>query len=471
MQDSDRSAAAAAMTPILTELRAMAADCVHRAADPVWTVGFSGGLDSTVLLHGLAQLRADLPFELRAVHVHHGLMVSADAWAEHCATVCQQLEIPLHIDRVKVERAGRGLEAAARRARYAAFRACVGDGVLWLAHHAQDQVETIVQRLARAGGALGLAGIPKQRRLESGAGGNGYVVRPLLDVSRVRLEAYATAFGLNWVEDESNLDTAYERNWIRHTLLPVWRQRHPQIDQSLCRVAQYQRDTQQLLDEVAQADLDNLAVEASSFLFTPLQSMTRERAHNVLRFWLRQRAGYAPGQAALDELFKGVMVAAADAQPRFYWHGFQIKRYQQRLYLVEDPLPVAPAAQSVSLAKLEAAPLAFSFGRICTDHARIAEPVGGFSRTRLAAADHIQIEFRRGGERLKPVGQKTNDLKHWFQRWQVPPWQRGLWPLLKVDGVIAGLPGLCVCAGFEAQCAADELPLVWRWAERKATAD
>lgn len=256
---------------------------------PAWRIAFSGGLDSSVLLHLLADWarHEDLP-PLSAIHVHHGLQPAADAWPEYCAQFCARLDIPLEVVRVQVA-PGASLEQAARRVRYAAFAERLGSGeVLLGAQHRDDQAETLLLRLLRGAGVRGLAAMPASRPL-----GQGSLVRPLIDCSRAELQAYAQSHGLAWVEDPSNADERFSRNFLRRQVMPLLAERWPQMTASLARSASHLSEAQQLLDELAEMDL--LAARGVCALpWLPLPSLdlsavtalSDARQRNLLRHWL-----------------------------------------------------------------------------------------------------------------------------------------------------------------------------------------
>ena len=218
---------------------------------PAWHIAFSGGLDSTVLLHLLADYaRSHSTPPLHAIHIHHGLQPAADAWPAHCKAVCDRLGIELSIVHIQVA-PGASLEQAARDARYAAFRRILGPGeVLFTGQHREDQAETLLFRLLRGAGLRGLAAMPAQRQL-----GQGSLARPLLTCSRQQLHDYAQTHGLIWIEDPSNRDTAFARNFLRNDVFPVLQKRWPQASQNLARCAAHLGEAQGLLDELAEGDL------------------------------------------------------------------------------------------------------------------------------------------------------------------------------------------------------------------------
>ena len=254
-----------------------------------WHVALSGGLDSTVLLHLLAHLRQthSLP-ALSAVHVHHGLQAAADSWPAHCQVLCDSLAVPLQVFQVQV-RPGASLERAAREARYQAFEAVTQAGeVLLTGQHRDDQAETVLFRLLRGAGVSGVAAMPRERAL-----GQGHLCRPLLDVSRAELEVYARAHGLSWVEDPSNTQTDFSRNYLRHEVFPTLTKRWPQAAASLARTAAHCAEAQGLLDELAQQDLAAATPHTEfswlglpSLALAPIAGLSAARQRNALRHWL-----------------------------------------------------------------------------------------------------------------------------------------------------------------------------------------
>ncbi|HWU85601.1 MAG TPA: tRNA lysidine(34) synthetase TilS [Rhodocyclaceae bacterium] len=292
------------------------------AKDARLSVGFSGGLDSTVLLHLAAR---HLGRErLSAIHVHHGLSPQADAWAESCAAVCAELGVPLQVVPVSVPRdSPEGLEAAARRLRYAAFARCAADHVL-LAHHADDQAETLLFNLLRGAGVRGAAGMQTTH-----AGGR--YLRPLLGSPRSELERYARVHGLRWIEDESNSDTAFARNYIRHAVMPVMVRRFPAAGDTLARAAEHFAEAQEMLDEMACHDLGSctdfpVPVEI-------LSGLTSARARNALRYLLALHGLQAPSGRRLQEVLRQFIEAAPDRHPRVELPGYRLFRARGRIEL------------------------------------------------------------------------------------------------------------------------------------------
>jgi len=262
-------------------------------------IAFSGGADSTALLHAAA---ATWPGQVRALHVHHGLQAAADAFARHCRAVCEDLGLPLEQLRVDARhRGGESPEDAARRARYAALAAAarrLGLQHVLLAQHADDQVETLLLALSRGAGLPGLSGMPVRFEREGVA-----FERPLLALPGPALRQWLTGQGLPWMEDPTNTDTRRTRNRIRHLLLPALAEAFPQFRQTFARSARHAAQAQPLLAALAQQDLNVMGGEPS---IGPLRALERDRQANVLRHWLRSLGAMAPSAAQLEELLDQV---------------------------------------------------------------------------------------------------------------------------------------------------------------------
>ncbi len=411
-------------------------------------LGYSGGRDSHVLLHAVWSL--GLP--LRALHVDHGLHPDSRHWAEHCTAVCRELDVPLELHRVAVDVASpRGPEAAAREARYRLFEAALaGGGTLLLAHHRDDQAETVLLRLLRGAGPRGLAAMAALRGL-----GGGWLLRPLLDVPGAALQAHALAHGLAWVDDPGNADPqAAERNLLRHEVLPRLRARRPGLDAALARAASLQRETAELLDAVADQDLG--ALERSGALdLAGLRALPEARRLAAVRRWLQLAGRRPPGRERFRQGIADLLEAAADRRPELIWEDARLCRYRGRLHLLPPRLPDPPAA-----------PLAFDpargvrlpgLGRVW------AEPAGAGLDPALLARGDLSLDFRRGGERCRLPGRGSRDLRRLFQELDLPPWERDRLPLLRVGGQLAAVGDRLVCEGYGAPAGAGGWRLRWDW--------
>lgn len=415
-------------------------------------VALSGGLDSRVLLHHLAQHRDRLGLPLGAVHVDHGLQSASAEWAARCRTWCENdaIEFVLHTVSARPQ-PGESPEAAAREARYRALRDWLpAQHCLVTAHHQDDQAETLLLQLLRGSGPKGLAAMP-----ESGGFGAGWLCRPLLDIPREHLLAYAREAGLEWIEDPSNTDTGYDRNYLRHDILPRLRDRWPGASRVLSRGARHQADAAALLDDLAVSDLGQLAgQEANALSVTALLGFTPVRRRNLLRYWLHSLGLSLPTEAILEQIDTSVLKAGADAMPVVHWPGAEVRRYRDRLYAMR-PLPAAPGQ-----------PMAWegdsSGSNIPGGQLQVTRARGRGLSARVLDCGRLQIGFRQGGESIEPAGRgHRHSLKHLFQERGIPPWERDRAPLIQCDGKLIAVAGLWIAEGWQA--GPEEIGLVLEW--------
>lgn len=387
-----------------------------------WVIAFSGGLDSTVLLHLCARLPLSAP--LLACHVDHQLQADSARWLAHCAQQCQALGVPFIGEQVCPRDAS---EAAARDARYAVFERLLQPGdCLLLAQHAGDQSETLLLRLLRGAGVPGLAAMPAQRRL-----GRGLLLRPLLDQPRQRLEVWAAQQQLSWIEDPSNQSDHYARNWLRRQILPVLRQRYPGLDQRVSATTGQFREANEILDERAQEDLQALQAPMGGIDLLGLQSLSLARQRNLLRYWVYSRLGLRLSMQALAQC-EALMTARADRNPQLQLGEHWLCRYRGHLYL-RRPAPPPSVPQSC---RVSAGQFALQQGQLSF----------AFAAQGLAPGQLLALDYRQGGERLRPLGRGGSvSLKQLLQEAGVPPWLRDSWPLLLSQGRIQAVPGICLC--------------------------
>jgi tRNA(Ile)-lysidine synthase len=399
---------------------------------PVWHIGFSGGLDSTVLLHLLAELAKgeSLP-AIKAIHVHHGLQPAAESWPGHCQQVCQTLGVALQVIRVQVK-AGASLEQAARDARYGAFTQQLGvDDVLLTGQHRDDQAETLLFRLLRGAGLRGLTGMPVSRAL-----GRGHLVRPLLDVSREELELYAATHGLSWVEDPSNRDSRFARNYLRNEVLPLIKTRWPQADANITRAGSHLFEAQQLLDELALVDLATAKtasplpwIAVPSLALPALATLSPARQRNALRHWL------APLTRLPDSdhwaSWESLRDAGQGGRPVWRLADGELHRAQGRIWWLSDnwSRPVE--------------------GVLSWPDARHAMSLPGNGQLFIdgqAPSGPLEVRYRQGGEVLHIPGRGHRDLKRLLNESEIPLFIRGRLPLLYRNDellAVANLSQLC----------------------------
>lgn len=391
-------------------------------------VGFSGGLDSTVLLHSIANEQA-LVDKLQAVHVHHGLSEHAMVWQEHCQQFCESLGIPLVVRQVQFDRRA-NIEEGARDARYAAFSSLLkDDDCLLLAHHSNDQAETLLLQLLRGAGIDGLASMPAVKKLEKGQ-----LARPFLQHAKQRLAAYAAWHQLTWVDDESNRNNDFSRNYLRNEIMPLLQAKWPAVVGNVVRSASHCQQAKINLEALAAMDCLALSERQNTLDIAPLQMLERTRLVNVLRVWLQDNSVRLPSAAILHQLINEVILANVDAQPRIRWGDTIVRRYQHTLYVLTD----GDVRAHLSCREWSLFPAKLHLG---DDRYLLASPneVG----LRVPGGCRIHVRFRQGGELFYWRGQ-TKQLKKLWQQWKVPPWQRDDIPLLYIDDQLVSVVGFAI---------------------------
>ncbi|MFA6698666.1 MAG: tRNA lysidine(34) synthetase TilS [Thiomicrospira sp.] len=397
--------------------------------DTLW-VAYSGGLDSTVLLDALVQLRPTHR-SIKAIHIHHGLQAHADEWVEHCQRQCQCLGVELVVVRVALK-GDSNIEARARNARYQAFAQQLGphDGIC-TAHHQRDQAETFCLNLLRGAGVNGLAAMPPQRRLNNTH--PAWLYRPLLGLTRADLQAYAACHQLSWVEDVMNRDMRFQRSVVRHKLLPLMAEIWPQAETKIAESAAHLAEARDLLAQLAQLDLSQISHNAQRIDWRALQALSWSRQKLVLRHWLHHYHGISLDQACLNWLKTQCFTAAPDRQPiRRLGHG-QLRRYRQFLYFLHNE----PANYRIRLAGHD------ELSRYGLQ-AQLSEGEG-LALAWFEAGHQVYLRNISAAERT------CAGLKNWFAQQAIPPWQRTFWPVIEVDGELALIVGYRVMKNFAAK--------------------
>ncbi len=461
-----------------------------------YVVAYSGGIDSHVLLHCCKKLN----LTVRAVHVHHGLQNIADEWVNHCQSICRVLNIHLDVIYVDAKKnKGQSPEEAARSVRYQALRKNLIDGdCLLTAQHLNDQAETLLLQLFRTASTAGLSAMPVQRQL-----GKNSHLRPLLSFSRQEIEKFAEENSLNWIEDPTNQDVSYDRNFIRKEIVPLLESRWPKITGQLSTVASLQSNNLQVLEDMAAIDLANLinvpAYQsiASFYSVVSVLSLSRlkklsvARRLNVLRYWiiktLRNQSTnilpkispiISPTRNLLEEMDRAVVNSAPDANPVITFSGFEIRKFHSDLYLLKlagpsfGPLTAHPCATTPSFGSLTAHPCATTdkkhsdlehndlkqdtawkplspvvISALNVQLKSIASIGEGLNKDLLN--ESLTIRFRKGGEIFHPVGRRHSQrLKKLLQEANVPPWDRESIPLVYFKDELIAVAGLWVCKQY-----------------------
>ncbi|WP_145481880.1 tRNA lysidine(34) synthetase TilS [Yersinia aldovae] len=425
-------------------------------------VGFSGGLDSSVLLHLLVCLRELLIPELkvRAIHIHHGLNPLADSWVKHCQRQCEQWQVPLEVVRVKIDSRQNGVEAAARTARYQAFSShMAADEVLLTAQHLDDQCETFLLALKRGSGPAGLSGMAASLPFA-----HSQLLRPLLAFSREMLENYACAQQLSWIEDDSNQDDRFDRNFLRLRVLPLLYQRWPHFAQSTARSAGLCAEQEQLLDELLADNLQQLQRPDGSLSIEGLLLASEVKRAALLRRWLAGLGASMPSQNQLQRLWLEVAMARQDAEPQLMLGAYQVRRFRQYLFLLspltEIKTPHLPW-EVVKATDVLPQPLVLPANLGVLSF--VAD--GGQTVRAAAVGEVISIRFGLQGE-INIVGRHhSRQSKKIWQELGVPPWQRERIPLLYFDEQLIAAAGVFVAQAGQAKEAEPCWHLNWAKSE------
>ena len=416
-----------------------------------YIIALSGGLDSTVLAHVLAATRERHGKALLAVHVDHRLQAASGSWSAYCRELAAKFGIEFVAEQVSVEANGGGLEAAAREARYGALARHVARGD-WLlsAHHRNDQAETLLLNLMRGSGPAGLAGIGSLTPF-----GAGWLARPLIDVPRADLENYAASQELAWLDDPSNDDLRFDRNYLRHDLLPVLERRWPGAVERIARSADLAGEAATLLEDLALLDLQKLGNRATRIEVDGLLELSEPRQRNLLRYAIRRAGLPLPGAARLATVVDSVLRARADAQPMVDWPGGELRRYRGRLYLMAPLGDLAWPEDGRTLGE-EPLPLGEGMGALC-----LAPGMPKGLDVDIVERG-LRVRMRRGGEEIRLKGQAhTKKLKKLLQEAGVVPWMRDRLPL-----VFAGERLVAVADLWLAADAGSEPGVAVRWEAR-----
>lgn len=420
---------------------------VLKAEDRV-VVGLSGGVDSVVLLDVLARLQKRMRFELTALHVNHQLSPSAAAWARFCRAHCRARGLACRVVKVDVS-TGNSIERAARDARYAALLATRADHVA-LAHNRDDQAETVLLQLLRGAGVKGLAAMPLVRQ-----GGRSSIVRPLLAVTRHDIETYARRRKLEWIEDESNSDTRYTRNWLRSEILPLIATRVPAYRETLARAAGHMAESAALLDDLAREDAAT-ALEQGRLRVERLRALSPARGRNLVRFLIAAQGWPMPDASRLTEAIRQATTAARDATVTVDLGACALRRHGEFLHLTSRSAAVA-RQDPVTWRGEREVPLP-AMGGVLVMARRKGE---GLSLARLRDAC-VTIRPRRGGERLQPDAKRPQrTVKNLLHEAGVPPWERERLPFIYCEDALVCIPGVAIDWRFRA--CEDEVSIAPAW--------
>jgi tRNA(Ile)-lysidine synthase len=414
------------------------------STNTIW-IAYSGGVDSHVLLHCLAQNQNQFPNQkIKAIHIHHGLSTNADNWQQHCLQVCHELSIELISARINVVIApGESLEDVARKARYQHFATLLQqDDLLLTAHHQDDQAETVLLQLIRGAGVDGLSAMPTVKSFDQG-----FHVRPLLNFTRNQLLDYAYQHQLNWIEDESNNFINYDRNYLRHEVMPALMKRWPKVSKTLSRAAKNAANSAEIQLVLAEIDYEKVLGNFSDTLsIIELLNLSQARRNNVIRYWLNNLDLSTPSFQHLALLERELLLSAEDAKPKFCFGNAIIRRYRNNLF-AEKNNPEVDTKNIIMTWDLE---------NLAQNNLVLPQNLGILSAMQkqgvgldINKIKQVIVRFRQNGESLRLVKrQGTHKLKKLMQEWHIPPWLRNKIPLLYCDNNLVAIPGFGIAEEF-----------------------
>ena len=410
-------------------------------------IALSGGVDSRVLLALAAKYQNEFHQPCLAVHVHHGLSINADQWAEQCRQWCLEEGITFHLEQVRLEQKGKSVEESAREARYQALESHLNCGDLLLTgQHRDDQAETFLLALKRGSGPKGLSSMAKYLSY-----GNAKLVRPMLDASRADIEHYAHQYKLLWVEDESNQDTRFERNFLRHQVLPILNERWPYFTQSVQRSTELCAEQEALLDELLSEHLNNALYQDGSIEISLLSSMSPLMRSRILRMWFGSQQAKMPNRDVLIKIWAEVALSRDDANPIISLPDGQVRRFDGRLYLVKQWRDLSYWQHDIQFDVALALPE--NLGALKLQHS----DTGALSKVALSSAP-LRVIFQPQGLSATPSERgHSRKLKKLFQEYGIPSWMRRRVPILMCGDQVVAVAGVFIDSDFVGQ----DCELVW----------
>jgi len=436
------------MPAIVRNLRERLSQWMAEDGTPArFVIAYSGGIDSTVLLHAMSRIDFGIP--VLAVHIDHQLCAAPGTWDEHCQAFAASLSVDYISRLVNVDTTtGSGPEAAARSARYAAFETIIQPHD-WLlsAHHQSDQGETLLLNLFRGSGLAGLSAIGHSRVFA-----NGRLVRPFLSERKECIETYAREEKLSWIDDPSNAENRFDRNFLRNDIVPSLEQRWPALVERLARSAELAGEAQGLLDDLARIDLQ-AAGTTGPLDIKVLSQLSVARQKNLLRYAIRQRGYAAPPSKRLTQIVAELVSAREDAQPLVRWADVEVRRYRNSMYILRAPDPRHRASEQEALRANHAVDLGSGLGTLC-----LRQTNGDGIDPAIVAAG-LEIRYRLGGESIRPLGHPhARKLKTLLQDEAVLPWMRDRIPLLFSEQRLVAVADLWISAEF---CTGDGYRVFW----------
>ena len=414
------------------------------------SVALSGGCDSMVLLHAINELRDELNIIVKAIHIHHGISPNADKWESFCRSECEKVKAIFSVKKINIHREKHlGVEGAARKLRYEALDE-LRDGVLATAHHQNDQAETLFLQLIRGSGLKGLASMPHYHKRRD-------IWKPLLNVNRKTIKEYAELNNVLFIEDESNLDMHYDRNFLRHEIFPILSERFPHLVKTLTRSVEHIAEGFNLTETIAKEDAKSFFSDDHSRLsLSIIKELPKDRIINLIRWWLDKNFLKMPTKKTIDELYHQIINIKKDSSLSIkISESITVRAFQDELWLVKDDSSFEPyeiiwrGEEKISLPDQSQ----LFFHRV---------KGAGFSISNQGVSV-LRIQNRLGGERFKPnLNQPSRTLKYLLQKSMIPPWQRNKIPLIFSEDQLVAVPNFGVHYDFQTKPEEDGFDVEWQ---------
>ncbi|WNC73714.1 tRNA lysidine(34) synthetase TilS [Thalassotalea psychrophila] len=428
-------------------------------------LAYSGGVDSQVLLHCLTQIKEFLIAPVHAVHVNHGLSENATAWQEFTKQQAEQLGVPYVAVEVVINKQNQqSLEALARDVRYQAItdNSAINSIVL-TAHHQDDQLETLLLALKRGSGIQGLSAMQDVRSFS----GNRVIARPFLSISRKQIEQYADAFNLKWIEDESNINQEFDRNFLRQSVIPLLEQRWPQIKKTASRSAKHCQQAQVLVEQMAETDIKHCQTAADSLNIDLLKELSKQRLINVLRFFIKLNNKLAPSEKQIEEVIKTCFSAKEDKNPEVRVGNYYLRRFKQELFITEVFSDISAWQKQFTIAELlkeKVVSLPDNLGRLyfSSNNQHENSQKNRFFLAYSDGEEKLKVAFKHSNPKCFPdFRQQRRELKKVLQELNVPTWQRKRLPLIYINEQLAAVLPLFIDKDFTANTKKKCLSITW----------
>ena len=383
-------------------------------------IAYSGGCDSTALLYFAKQIAKKNKINIRAIHVNHNLNKESKKWENHCKEFCKEINVELYIENINIIlKPGDSIEEKAREERYFSIYSQMGKKTLMMtAHHGDDQAETFLYQLFRGSGAKGLSSMPRIKKIKKG-----FHLRPFLAFNKKTLEDFLESKTLSYIEDQSNNNTDFSRNFIRKEILPDIKKKWPSCASTISRSAKNISESYKLNEDLAMIDIQNFLINNICKLNISVRSLDEYRCNNVIRYWISKNNYRMPSSEQMNSIYSNVINAGKDKVPFFLCSEYEIRRHND---YIEIMLPLKKHDPSIIYKWKYMENLIITNLSLNLSWNDLEKRFG-----RKIAYD-VEVRFRKSGENIKLYNSKKS-LKDHMREINMPPWKRDRTPLIYID--------------------------------------